>query len=155
MVEDNQLLLLILSLTDSLTDFLTDSLTFSLTSSLTPSLTLSLPPLDTPGRPQQCQARDLGAASVVVECLNLNLPNTLGQVFVLELYQVSQMRGLAALTNSHLPGLPAHPAGAERLPLLPPLDAGAAAGGEAVHGQDLREQRGRPQSARHHESRHA
>ena len=44
--------------------------------------------LDTPNRPQQCQVRDLGAASVVVECLNLNILNTLGQVFVLELYQV-------------------------------------------------------------------
>ena len=37
---------------------------------------------------------------MVVECLDLNLPNTLGQVFVLELYQVSRMRGLAALTKT-------------------------------------------------------
>ena len=48
--------------------------------------------LDTPNRPQQCQARDLGAASVVVECLDLNILNTLGHVFVLELYQVRLLR---------------------------------------------------------------
>ena len=49
---------------------------------------LNVNTLDTPNRPQQCQVRDLGAASVVVECLNLNILNTLGHVFVLELYQV-------------------------------------------------------------------
>ena len=52
---------------------------------------LLVAPLDTPSRPQQCQVRDLGAASVVtVECLQLG--NTLGLVWVLELYQVRQLR---------------------------------------------------------------
>jgi len=64
---------------------------------------VKLLPRDTPNRPQQCQARDLGAASVVVECLDLNILNTLGHVFVLELYQDSQLTQLVHNSSNSVP----------------------------------------------------
>ena len=47
---------------------------------------VQLVPRDTPERPEECRVTDLGPESVVVECVTYS--DSLGQVFILELYQV-------------------------------------------------------------------
>ena len=60
-----------------------------------------LVPRMTPERPEQCRATELGPESVVVECVTTS--DTLGKVFVLELYRDSQLTQLMDNSSNSSP----------------------------------------------------
>ena len=62
---------------------------------------VQLVPRDTPERPEECRVTDLGPESVVVECVTTS--DTLGKVFVLELYRDSQLTQLVHNSSNSVP----------------------------------------------------
>ena len=61
---------------------------------------VQLVPRDTPERPEECRVTDLGPESVVVECVTYS--DSLGQVFILELYQVRTDLRVSQCVTSHV-----------------------------------------------------